>query len=223
MRGMCDQGDSASDEEATAAKEFPLHMLPDLPARGDGYWSEPLLGAFVVTALCALFIGVTNGVTAAGDADSASLRTILRWLVVVEAFVAGSCVLYLLKLENAGQIQRSREACYPIPAEVEHNLREGTGCEGMRNVPGAQGSSMHGRTYCVRCLVWRPPKAEKPHHCNTCQRCVVGFDHHCGVFGRCIVNGNMPCFYTLIGMFFAGMGTTMAAVAAASPSLEVAT
>ena len=69
------------------------------------------------------------------------------------------------------------------------------------------------RSFCVRCLVWRPEKATggffnpllsklglqtKTHHRSICQRCVVHFDHHCSVFGRCIGAGNIGFFYGLI-------------------------
>merc|ERR1712032_496209 len=103
--------------------------------------------------------------------------------------------------------------CYPIPGEVLQRLVAGQSLDGMKNVNGSDGS-----TYCVRCLVWRPPSHElgKAHHCNTCQRCVTGFDHHCGVFGRCIVDGNMPCFYAVIAMFFLGAVTSIGSLMFAS-------
>jgi hypothetical protein len=170
-----------------------------------------MLGICVVGALSLLLNGITYSVTAVAAPGHEFTQNLVRFAITAEAITAASCVLFLLKFENAGEIKRSAETCYPIPAEVERRLRDGTSLTGLGNIPRVEGSTAHG-TYCVRCLVWRPGKDQKPHHCNTCQRCVVGFDHHCGVFGRCIVNGNMVCFFTLIGMLFAGMCTAMIAV-----------
>merc|ERR1712216_931419 len=97
-------------------------------------------------------------------------------------------------------------ACYPIPEEVAGKLMDGKrDMSGFHNIR----SEVDGRTYCVRCYLWRPSEIEtKCHHCNICQRCVTGFDHHCGVFGRCIVAKNMPCFILLVAMLFVGMVLT---------------
>jgi len=85
-----------------------------------------------------------------------------------------------------------------------------------------------GRSFCVRCLVWRPKSA---HHCRICQRCVVNFDHHCNIFGRCIAgktlldprpqgqnygcSGNMMYFWGLLGTGSMGFLTSFVALAAA--------
>merc|ERR1711972_247690 len=103
-----------------------------------------------------------------------------------------------------GEIKRAPSTCYPVPQEIARRLRSSESLRGMAN-----GQGPNGRSYCVRCLVWRPGNSEggESHHCNTCQRCVTGFDHHCGVFGRCITSHNLPCFYTMISMLFCGVVT----------------
>ncbi|CAK0904296.1 unnamed protein product [Prorocentrum cordatum] len=181
--------------------------------------SEPMLGICVVGGMCALLSGITFSVTAIESPENEFMQSCTR-LGGPKVVMAILCVLYLLKLESAGEIKRSPRTCYPIPAEAGWPLR-GRSLKGLSNITRVEGSSKDG-TYCVRCLVWRPPKEHKPHHCNTCQRCVTGFDHHCGVFGRCIVNGNMVCFVTLIGLLFTGMCTAMVAVSTSSGSYREA-
>jgi len=196
-----------------------MHELPELPARGWAYWTEPFVGISVVGFFCLLFCSIVYAVTRHGTSDTELVRNIMRYLITSEAVIASGCVLYLLKFQNAGEIRRSRETCYPIPDEVAERLKEGRSLEGFHNISRIRGAPAEG-TYCVRCLVWRPPKARKPHHCNTCQRCVEEFDHHCGVFGRCIVDGNMTCFTTLITMLCVSIGTTMVAVVVSSAPVE---
>jgi len=221
MLQMLNNADGSSgesdDAEVTTSSEcqIPLCDLPPLPHRGKGYRTEPFMGICVVLVLSAMLVGLTSGMTVQGESDNwhGSIQIAMLALIWVEAGIAVLCLLYLL-LGNAGVIHRSTTTCFPIPAEVEQRLRESQSLEGLKNISGPTGSQTLG-TYCVRCLVWRPPKEDsKSHHCNTCQRCVVGFDHHCGVFGRCIVRGNMPCFFTLISMMFAGMVTAISAVVA---------
>jgi len=207
---QCLPGPSAPDDEWE--RFMPIRDLPPLPARRCGYYVEPLTGVFVVTLISAMLVGLTVSVMPSGGSGDDALR-ISRILVWVWAIIAGHCVLYLLFGPN-GEIRRSKQTCYPIPDEVARRLRKDESLLGLRNITGADGKS-----FCVRCFVWRPGTSEgSGHHCDTCQRCVTGFDHHCGVFGRCITNGNMPCFYTMIAMFFAGAVTAGFASSMAAPT-----
>jgi len=230
--GASDDGD---EDSSLGPASIPLDELPPLPKRDSRYGSEPLMGICIVVVLSAMLVGVTQGMASQAAAEEAAdaaaiasaggestvesegkrLRQTAVLLIWAEAATALACMLFLL-LGGSGVIHRNEITCYPIPAEVDERLRVGRSLDGMKNLRGPVGSRTLG-TYCVRCLVWRPPKEEsKVHHCNICQRCVRGFDHHCGVFGRCIVRGNMPCFFTLIAMMFCGMVTAMVAVTASA-------
>jgi len=196
----------ASEEEW--AQHFPLRELPPLPKRDSAFYSEPLCGICVVGFLSTLLVAMTSG--AASVADNKAVAKVTVVLIWTWAGTATFCVLYLLFGCN-GEIKRSRHNCYPVPEEVARRLKA---CpseppELKRNIAGEDG-----RTYCVRCLLWRPHENDTGtgHHCNTCQRCVTGFDHHCGVFGRCITDDNMPCFYTLIAMMITGVLTAGTAI-----------
>lgn len=211
---------------ALATEPIPMSRLPPYPPRSMGYWGEPLCGVTVVTLVCALFIAVVHGT--AGSTPAArngqdrwvKIAVALVWL---EAAIALLCVVYLL-LGGSGVIRRSLDTCFPMPVEVDERLRGAAGelPEGCANLPGPAGSRTLG-SYCVRCLVWRPPKTGTydAHHCNTCQRCVRGFDHHCGVFGRCIVKANMPCFHLLIAMLPAGFITAVMGMLAGATEAAV--
>lgn len=185
------------------ASQFPISELPSMPGRGMGYFTEPIIGICTVLIFSALFVGVTF-VLSLGVIKEKTLAAVLITLIVTWACIAVGSVLYIL-IAAPNEIKRSNETCYPIPEEVTSRLLEDQDLDGVKNPKGRDG-----RTYCVRCLVWRPAyrTAGRAHHCKTCQRCVTHFDHHCGVFGRCIVKGNMPCFYAMISMLFFGMVTT---------------
>lgn len=185
---------------------IPIEKLPKMPDRGVGYWAEPWCGIFTVLVLSVLLVGLTTSVAAEGRKDSQQVTShLLVSAIWTWAAIAAACTAYII-LGGAGELKRSPETCYPIPEEVAERLLTSKNFDGMRNVDGPGGS-----TYCIRCLVWRPPTkvAGRGHHCNTCQRCVTGFDHHCGVFGRCIVAANMPCFYAVMAMFVLGSVTAM--------------
>lgn len=216
LSGSVPAANASYDDWAVA---FPLSALPDLPNRQSGYWMEPLIGSGVVGLLSALFATCVVAISIAmmrQDPRQTVVSAVLITAISTWALVACASVAFIV-CGGSNEIKRSRETCYPIPAEVTKRLLEERSLLAMTNVKG-----LRGRTYCVRCLVWRPPHnvAGRSHHCHTCQRCVTQFDHHCGVFGRCIVGGNMPCFYAVISMLFAGIITVGIAAASSGVLLD---
>jgi len=197
-------GPEANEQEWADA--LPIDKLPALPQRMCGYYIEPVCGLSVVFLVSILLLSVSSQPQLeyqSGAVKAIEPRTV-QMLIGSQVAAAAMCVLYLLFGDN-GEVRRSARTCYPIPRPVLDQLAENKSCESMRNISGPAG-----RTYCVRCLVWRPGEQEggPGHHCSICQRCVVGFDHHCGVFGRCITTANLPCFYTLIVLLFTGIITS---------------
>lgn len=199
--------------ESEWASVFPLEALPELPDRSSDYYAEPWNGIILVSLVCAFLVTFTSIVAKLGGGlESEHLKHVAHLcvsLIWLWTALAASCVAYLL-FGATGEIKRSASTCYPIPEEVVQLLSSASGADSCelrkldRNIEVSDGSS-----YCVRCLVWRPKqrRGAVSHHCNTCQRCVSGFDHHCGVFGRCITTSNLPCFYLLTMMAVAGVLT----------------
>jgi len=209
--------DDGEVEDATGSKErIPISSLPPLAGRHQEYFLEPLCGIGFVLGACAFFVSLVQGVWATAKDKDSWVLFIAGHLIYVEVIIAVLCLLFLI-LGQASVIKRSAKTCFPIPPEVEERLKqESPDLSGLANIAGPAGSETLG-TYCVRCLVWRPPRNDN-HHCSTCQRCVTHFDHHCGVFGRCIVGGNMPCFSALIALLPIAFVTLMAVMVSSEPA-----
>lgn len=199
------------------ALRFPIVDLPPLGARSAEYITEGIQGACFVGFTCLVILVLVIFMRAEPELwkNPAWCRSApdltLGWIGI--AAISTSYILF----GRAAEIPRSSSTCYPIPPKVVEQLLR-VKPESVRwpgelsgNIPGPPGHSWLG-SYCVRCLVWRPPEDSegwKPHHCSTCQRCVCSFDHHCGVYGRCIVKGNMPCFATNVFMLGCGFFMVM--------------
>lgn len=190
------------------ASLFPMSELPEMPQRTSTYWHEPCCGVCLVGFLSVMFCCTTINTAVQFITDTAIAASLEAGILLCAVIACGSVAFILFG--KAGELNRSQYSCYPVPEEVARRLVEGKkDMTGLDNIRGVH----DGRTYCVRCFLWRPSETSnaKCHHCNVCQRCVTGFDHHCGVFGRCIVSANMPCFVALIAMLFCAMVVTGAA------------
>jgi len=155
---------------------------------GRGWWT--ILGT---STMCAAF---TVSPVFTSDGLSEGICWLLVGLIGLFAIVAVFCQVRIT-YGDPGVIHRSPENCFPLPDEVARRLRNGESLEMLSNL-----IDEGGRSFCVRCLVWRPPKGTSlgaAHHCRTCQRCVVNFDHHCGVLGRCIAGPKPKVAGVLLG------------------------
>lgn len=215
----CAPVDETPDFEELGCNLPPLPK-PNLPVMR----SEACCGICVVVGIVAICVTAT---TSAASSLPVGIGGPLIALVLCEAFVALGCLGYLM-WGDPGVVRRTRAACLPVPPEVLEKL---AGIEHPQPLAGMRNIQDRGRTYCVRCCLWRDaPPGHLPrssgdsqlangsvHHCSICQRCVRDFDHHCGVFGRCIAgstwSGNMPYFKLIIAMAVAGLVTTLAAAA----------
>ena len=85
------------------------------------------------------------------------------WLLV--ALFALVCLHQLLFSDCGSIIRRSKETCLPIPVALAAQLAEGCAWPPADNLTDAS----TGRTYCVRCFVWRPPPAPPEERGRVCK------------------------------------------------------
>eukprot|EP00756_Hemistasia_phaeocysticola_P066618 Hpha_TRINITY_DN9356_c0_g2::TRINITY_DN9356_c0_g2_i1::g.26034::m.26034 len=206
------RGGGTTNFDGATIDEIPLSQLPPIPPADGARCGEVCLGISVVSILVTLLVGMTF--TVSKPPQELEQKAWSRpWAIFGILLWATIAMLSLVRLVlgDMGEVRRGAKNTYPIPLQVAERIHAGKPLRGMQNIPGEGGM-----TYCVRCLVWRPPRSDA-HHCSTCQRCTVGFDHHCGVFGRCIAwgpknglkfySGNMPFFLIILLMFAAGIVT----------------
>ena len=111
---------------------------------------------------------------------------VLMYLTTATAFVCWG----MLMTADPGVVKRTHASCYPQPERIAQLLSQGAPIKATNIV-----DTNADRSFCTRCLVWRPYGS---HHCSACQRCVYEFDHHCGVLGVCIARDNAKYFKGLI-------------------------
>jgi len=188
----------------TAEAEQNVELLPPYYKTSERRAFQSMTGPATITLKIVMICGTTHAVAlVVGD-----LPDTLWWICFVmlytEAFCA-FCCLFKIVCGGSSEVHRTPLVCFPVPDEFLSKLEKGDQhisnglqywtprCQDQHisNVSDVAG----GRTYCVRCLVWRPdigPGGLRSHHCSVCQRCVTDFDHHCGFYGRCIAGSNSP-------------------------------
>lgn len=200
-------------EAAVVPTVWTLSMLPPLPVPEHRQRSsEARRGVFTVLYVIGICVALTHGV----GLTAGRITGVWWWVCLVAiysmAVIALACLAGIL-FSDPGVVLRSEANCFPIPEQVQRRIGDGSQAHESTNVVDGN------RSFCVRCLVWRshpdlsrassllgttPCAQAKPHHCRTCNRCVMHFDHHCGVFGRCIaghgLHGNMKYFVAIIGI-----------------------
>eukprot|EP01062_Namystynia_karyoxenos_P036833 TRINITY_DN26827_c0_g1_i2.p1 TRINITY_DN26827_c0_g1~~TRINITY_DN26827_c0_g1_i2.p1 ORF type:complete len:247 (+),score=63.11 TRINITY_DN26827_c0_g1_i2:75-743(+) len=195
--------------------DIPIHQLPPLPERGQRYRVEPFFAVCVVGTYVITFVVLVNLCVFLDGIEPLSGKVPALALIWTWAAIAVVSSAYIL-VGDPGEIKRGPDTCYPMPQEVRDRLLRKESLTGLGNLPGPEGHPKLG-SYCIRCLVWRPPTKrdsayrtlDQSHHCSICQRCVTGFDHHCGVYGRCIAHRNMIPFYLVHAVWALGALTAL--------------
>ena len=164
-------------------ENFPPRPTPNVAVRR----SEASCGIIFVLVLVVLLPTICALLSFFGN-QSMTLNAVFLCILGVCAILAVTGLICMLRDDNMGTIERCPENCYPVPPKVATKLRAGEMLP-LNNIAGE-----NGRTFCVRCLVWRPPKS---HHCRVCGLyahthgalsvdlmctdagvCVADFDHH---------------------------------------------
>lgn len=197
--------------------KLPPMRAPDLCSRR----FQGFTGCSILSAASAVCIALIRIGAAKFPDDWDPLASAFCHLASAEALLALACYVGVIFVD-CPVLERSPENCSPIPWTVVSVLIKGEPLGSLR-----KNLVVEGRTYCVRCFVWRGapserieqdsnlvlPTRSRIHHCLTCRRCVKHFDHHCGILGRCIagtgVQGNLVWYKLLLGMGYVGIFTAL--------------
>ena len=193
-RGRCGNEEPITIIQQSSTTFHQWEQLPGLPRPHPNQREQVQRGVLLVlfaTTLTVSLCEVTTRLMSPGLATR-----LMASAVEVLAIVAILCFAFLC-FSTAHLLPRTAQTANPIPPAVVEALARGKPSElPSRNLEGDDG-----RTYCVRCMVWRPAGV-KSHHCRVCNRCCVHFDHHCHILGRCIagsgVRGNLLPFRLLL-------------------------
>ena len=183
--------------------------LPPLPRpEYTALWTERLCGLALVGANAAISVGVTH-LLVMSNAVPHTVRLVV--LGVSRGLAASSLACFAgLTFIDPGTIERTPQTCLPLPDEVAAALRT------KAPLPEFNHRTDDGREYCVRCLVWRPPRASAPPPspkpaapprgrcatwralCCDYRRFFFGAEgplpaHHCRVCGRCARDFDHHC------------------------------
>jgi hypothetical protein len=159
-----------------------LDELPPLPKQNLGTMrAQACTGCSVVLLMIGLLVGLPHMVrpnVGARFAEGGAIPVLLI-ILYAEAAVAIFCLCGLM-FGDPGTLKRSADRCFPLPQPVIQRIRARQSLAGLENIHEGE------KSFCVRCMIWRPdvlpPRyRDNTHHCSVCQRCVVDFDHHCGV------------------------------------------
>ena len=172
-----------------------LPTLPPLPLPRPLRRHQRLRSVVIVFGAAIIGVGLLHLLAGFGSYSTADMIFVtLAWTHTTVAIIG----LIIIQFTDPGIVRRSEVTCLPVPKAVSMRIDAGESLTGLGNLTDGELN----RSYCVRCCVWRPPKA---HHCSICQRCVKAHDHHCAIFGQCVggstaqLRGNLLVFKINIG------------------------
>ena len=140
------------------AVEIQIDTLPPLPVPLRKQADECRFGAGLVVFIVASCVGLTFGLGFLHNPYSGARGLSQLALAVVVSLITGEALVAMAALSvvlfgDPGVVKRSKATCFPMPAQVRAWIEAGAPPGGVtKNVVDDTG-----RSYCVRCLVWRDP------------------------------------------------------------------
>ncbi|CAK9059218.1 Probable serine/threonine-protein kinase pats1 (Protein associated with the transduction of signal 1), partial [Durusdinium trenchii] len=136
---------------------IPVASLPPLPPRDPSFCSESATGLAIVAAVIVSLVGSVHLSLGPPSSWQMPLWCASADLVIRGLALLGSVCTLLILFGRFGEVKRSKKTCYPIPAQVVHQLRCAPEAARpqlpARNIAGPPGHTLG--SYCIRCFLWR--------------------------------------------------------------------